>query len=97
MTVGDLREALAKLEAGQEITILVNGPFTPAVEVVVPAGAHFAMLRGKNTLPLKSKFTINEQGLVGHLVRLGLGNEEMARILGRSLKELERARKVLGF
>jgi hypothetical protein len=97
MTVGELRAALAKSDATQDVTILVNSIHTPVVEVVVVPGAEMIILRGKNAAPPRQKLSINEQGLVGYLVRLGLDNDGIGRVLGRPAKSVERARKGLGF
>jgi hypothetical protein len=60
-------------------------------------GADFVLLRGKDTMPQSKKFSINEQGLIGHLIRLGFDNERIGQVLGRSSESVKGARKKLGF
>jgi len=97
MRVGDLREALAKLDSQKDILIALDGSFVPMIEVAVLDGTDFVLLRGKGKLPQSTKFSIHEQGLIGHLVRLGFSNDKIGEVLGRSSKSVQGARKKLGF
>jgi hypothetical protein len=97
MTVGDLREALAKLDAEQDLLIALDGSFVPIAEVATIDGADFILLRGVSKTPQLRKFTVQEQGMIGHLVRLGFDNERIGKVLGRPSKSVQAARKKLGF
>jgi len=97
MKVGDLREALAKLDSDKDVLVALDGSFVPAAEVAMFEGTDFVLVRGKETTPKPGKFTVQEQGLIGHLVRLGFTSEKIGEVLGRSTKSVEGARKRLGF
>jgi hypothetical protein len=97
MTVGDLRAELAKLHSDLDAVIILNGSLSPVIEVLAVPGADFVVIRGKRAGPPPRKFTINEEGVVGHLVRIGLSNEKIGEILGRPTKAVVQKRKTLGF
>lgn len=97
MTVGDLREALAKLDSQKEVVIALDGSFVPIAEVASFNGTDFILLRGVSNTPEPKKFTVQEQGMIGHLVRLGFDNERIGKVLGRPSKSVQAARKRLGF
>ena len=96
MTVGDLREALAKLDSQLTVEIAFDGSFVPVVDVEMFEGTDFVLLRSK-TMNLPTKYTIHEQGLIGHLVRLGFDNEKIGKVLGRPTKSVQGVRKRHGF
>lgn len=97
MKVGDLREALAKLDSQLEVRVALDGSFVPVIEVAAFAGTDFVLIRGKGKTPQSTKYSIQEQGLIGHLVRLGFDNEKIGEVLGRPTKSVAGARKRLGF
>src|SRR5437016_3836781 len=97
MTVGELQVELAKLDAKLDAMILLNGSFSPVVDVIGVAGADCTIIRGKGKTDQPKKLSINEQGLLGYLVRLGLSNENIGEVLGRPTKIVEKNRKTLGF
>jgi hypothetical protein len=97
MTVGDLREALAKLDSQQEVLIALDGSFVPIAEVAAFDGTDFILLRGVSKTLQPKKFTVQEEGMIGHLVRLGFDNERIGKVLGRPSKSVQAARKKLGF
>jgi hypothetical protein len=80
MKVGDLREALAKIDSQQDVMIALGGSFVPVVQVAAFDGTDFILIRGKEVIPQKSKFTIHEQGRVGLLVRLGFNNDKIGEV-----------------
>ena len=97
MTVGDLREALAKLDSQREVMVAFEGSFVPVAEVARCDGADFILIRGREKEPRSGKYSIQEKGLIGHLVRLGFDNDRIGAVLGRSTKSVQGARKALGF
>ena len=97
MKVGELQEALAKLDSQHDVMILLNGAFVPVTEVAVFNGLDFIILRGPDKEQASKKYTIQEQGLVGHLVRQGFDNEKIGHVLGRPTQNIKRARKKFGF
>lgn len=97
MTVGDLRDALAKLDSQQNVLMSLEGSFVPIAEVAAFNGADFILLRGVSNTEQPKKFTVQEQGMIGHLVRLGFDNEKIGKVLGRPSKNVQAARKRLGF
>jgi hypothetical protein len=97
MTVGDLREALATLDPQQNLLIALDGSFVPIAEVATFHGTDFSLLRGVSKIPQPKKFTVQEQGMIGHLVRLGFDNIRIGHVLGRPSKSVQASRKKLGF
>jgi hypothetical protein len=97
MTVGELRELLAKLDSQLKVEVALNGSFVPVIEVAAYGGTDFILIRGKGKTPQAPKYSIQEQGLIGHLVRLGFDNDKIGEVLGRTTKSVEGARKRLGF
>jgi hypothetical protein len=96
MTIGDLRAQLAKLESSHEAVVVLNGTLSPIIEVLAVPGAEFIVIRGKGTAPPPRKFTVSEEGVIGHLVRLGFGDEKIGEVLGRAPKSIAQKRKALG-
>jgi hypothetical protein len=97
MTVGDLREVLAKLDSQLTVEVALNGSIVPVTEITALGGTDFVIIRGKGKSPPSKTFTIQEQGRIGHMVRLGFDNEKIGQVLGRTMESVERARKKLGF
>lgn len=96
MTIGDLQAELAKLDSKLDVMILLNGTFTAVIDVMAVTEARFAVIRGRGATPQGKKFSVNEQGLVGHLARAGLNNERIGEILGRPATSVAKTRKTLG-
>jgi hypothetical protein len=82
MTVGELQAELAKMNAQDGLMIAVNGTFVPVVGVTAAAGTSFVVLRGKGKLQQSSRFTIDEEGILGHLARIGLSDDQIGEVLG---------------
>ena len=97
MTVDDLREVLAKLDSQTNVMIAFDGSIVPVAEVAAFDGADFILIRGSRSTPQSKKFTMQEQGFIGHLVRLGFDNDKIGEVLIRSSKSVQQARKKLGF
>lgn len=97
MTVADLRSALAEMDADREVLITFGGEFVPVVGVTAKPGLSFVLVRGMNKGELPKRFTINEDGLIGHLSTGGMDDNGIAEILGRSHDAVKRRRKALGY
>jgi len=97
MTVGDLQVELAKFDSQLNAMVLMNGSFAPVLGVTAVAGAEFMVIRGKGTAHQSKRFSVGEQGLIGHLARFGFSDEKIAEVLGRSPKSVAAKRKVLGY
>jgi hypothetical protein len=96
MTVGDLRAALAHADPQLDLRIAVDGTFAPVVGVSAVAGSPFVVLRGLGKTQQSPRFSIQEEGVLGKLVTLGLSDEEIGQVLGRPPQSVERKRKALG-
>ena len=96
MTVGELAEALAKLNPQQNLLIAVDGAFAPVIGVTGADGAPFVILRGQGKKRDGSPFTVGEEGIITHLSRLGLSDEAIGEVLGRPPESVKRKRKALG-
>jgi hypothetical protein len=96
MTVGDLRAELAQLDANASVMIAVNRNFVHVVGVTATRGTPFAVIRGKGKMVQSKVFSIDEEGILGHLARLGLGDKEIGEVLGRPPKAVAQKRKALG-
>ncbi|MFL5328960.1 MAG: hypothetical protein ACJ8C4_08580 [Gemmataceae bacterium] len=97
MTVGDLREALAQLDASKNANVMLHGFCVPIMNVTNPEGAEFVVIRGKNTGAWNEKFTTNEDGLIGHLLNRGFDSQRIGEVLGRTKAAVAKRRKKLGF
>jgi hypothetical protein len=98
MTVGELQAALAKLDSEHNIMIALNGSFVPLIGVTAAAaGTNFVVIRGKGKIQQSKRFSIDEEGIIGHLARLGLSDDEIGEVLGRPSDSVKRKRKALGF
>jgi hypothetical protein len=98
VTVGELRAALAKLDSDLNVIIALNGSFVPVTGLTPAAtGTNFVVIRGKGKLVGPRKFSVDEEGVLGHLARLGLGDDEIAEVLGRPPASIRQRRKALGF
>jgi len=97
MTVGDLQNELAKLSPELTVMVAMNGDFSQVLRTASNPKSNFVVLAGKETGRPKNRFTTDEEGTIGHLVRLGLDNEEIGAILGRPADSVARKRKALGF
>jgi hypothetical protein len=96
MTAGNLQAELAKIGSEAEVMIAVNGTFVPIDGVNCVSEASLVVIRGKGKAPPSLRFTVGEDGVIGHLTHLGLADDEIAVILGRPAKSVERRRKTLG-
>ena len=77
--------------------IAVNGTFKPVIGVTAVSGSSFVVIRGKGKTQLSKRFSIDEEGIIGHLVGLGLTDGELAEILGRPAASVAKKRKALGY
>lgn len=96
MTVGELQKVLAGLDAQQEVMIAVNGNFSPVVGVTAASGASFIVVRGQGVVQQSKRFSVQEEGVIGHLTHLGVSNDEIGEVLGRTADSVKRKRKSLG-
>jgi hypothetical protein len=97
MNVGELRGALSSLDAQQDVMIAVDGTFAPVVGVTAASGASFIVVRGQGKMQESKRFTIGEEGVIGHLARLGVSDDEIGEVLGRPSESVKRKRQSLGF
>ncbi len=96
MTVGELQVELAKLDPEVKVSVLLNGSIAPVIGVTAVPGASFMLLRGHGKGQKSKNFTVNEEGLIGHLVHLGFTDEQIGEVLERPAQSVERKRKALG-
>ena len=93
MKVGDLQAQLAKLDRQADVLIAVNGSFVPALGVVAASGATAIVIRGKGQNQTSPRFSIAEEGMIGHLARLGVSDDEIGEVLGRPADSVKRKRE----
>lgn len=74
----------------------IIGKIVHATEIFGPTRERCAALFALGAA-YKDPFTTDEDGIIGHLVRLGLENEEIEVILGRPANSVKKRRAVLGF
>jgi hypothetical protein len=96
MTVGELQAELAQMDTEAGVMIAVNGTFVPAVGLTAVPGTSFVLVRGKGKLQQSSRFSIDEEGILGHLARIGLSDDQIGEVLGRPSDSVKRKRKALG-
>ena len=98
MTVGELRAKLDKLNSENDVMIALNGSFVPLIGVTAAGpGTNFVVIRGKGKLQPSKRFSIDEEGIIGHLARLDLNDNEGGEVLGRPGASVKRKRRALGF
>lgn len=97
MTVRELQLELAKLNPGDEVRITINGSFARVGGVTPVPKADYVVVRGIGKLAKNDRFTVDEEGIIGHLTSLGLTNEAIGEVLGRPAESIKRKRKALGF
>ena len=98
MTVGELQNELAKLSPDLTVMIGMNRNLSQILRVTSNPKSNLIVLGGKDMARTKKDpFTTDEDGIIGHLVRLGLENEEIEVILGRPANSVKKRRAVLGF
>jgi hypothetical protein len=96
MKVGELLAALAKADPDLDVLVAVHGDFVSAVGVSTAPGASFVVIRGKGKTQRSSRFSVQEDGVLGHLTNLGVSDEEIAGVLGRPPESVQRRKKHLG-
>jgi hypothetical protein len=97
MTVRELQLELAELNPGDEVWITINGSFARVGGVTPVPKADYVVVRGIGKLAKNDRFTVDEEGIIGHLTSLGLTNEAIGEVLGRPAESIKRKRKALGF
>src|SRR5262245_35179846 len=97
MNVGELQAELARLDAKWDVMIAVDGTFAPVVGVTVAPDASFIVVRGKGKMQQSKRFSIEEEGVIGHLARLGVSDIQIGEVLGRPAESVKRKRQALGF
>jgi hypothetical protein len=90
MTVGELQAQWANLDAQLSVTIAVNGTFVPVVGLTASPSAPFVVIPGKGKLQQSNRFSVDEEGILGHLARLGLGDDEIGEVLGRASESINK-------
>jgi hypothetical protein len=69
----------------------------PIVGVTAVSGSTYVLLRGKGKKQEGTRFTIQEDGVIGHLTHLGLSDDAIGEVLARSPESVERNGKAFGF
>lgn len=95
MTVGDLREALAHLQADLPIRFSSNGDIVPVLSVASVQKASIVIIHGYSKKKPK-KLSVDEHGMAGHLMQLELTEEEIAKMIGRPVEDIEKRKSRLG-
>jgi hypothetical protein len=97
MTVREMAATLANVDPEHTVMIAVDGTFAPVVGVTAGSGASFVVIRGQGKMQQSKRFTIAEEGVIGHLAHIGVSDEEIGEVLGRPSESVKRKRKALGF
>ena len=97
MTVGELVAALANVNPHHAVMIAVDGTFAPVIGVSGAVGVTFVVVRGQGKTQQSKRFTIAEEGVIGHLAHIGVSDEEIGEVLGRPSESVKKKRKALGF
>jgi hypothetical protein len=97
MTVAELQAELARLNPDEEVWVTITGAFAPVGRLTAVPKAAYVVLRGAGKVPKTDRFTVDEEGILGHLSSLGLTNEAIAEVLDRPAESVKRKRKALGF
>lgn len=96
MTVGELRANLASLHSDLIVNIALNGSFVPVIGVhSAGPGTNFIVIRGKGKIQGSKRFSLDEEGVLGHLVHAGFDDNQISDVLGRSVKIIALKRKAL--
>ncbi|MBX9679036.1 MAG: hypothetical protein K2X38_09760 [Gemmataceae bacterium] len=97
MKASELISLLAEVDPQSEVLLSLNSIILPASEMVAIRDADFIVLRSKRTEKGVRRFTVAEDGLIGHMVRLRITEDEMAKALDRPVRAVKTRRKHLGF
>jgi hypothetical protein len=97
MTVRELQLELARLNPDDEVRVTISGTFAPLGGLTPVPQAEYIVLRATGKLAKSDRFTIDEEGIIGHLTSLGLTNEAIGEVLDRPAESIKRKRKALGF
>jgi hypothetical protein len=88
----ELIRLLANLPPDCDIKVAVDGQFERVSGVAALKDGSMGIVRLENRGP-PGRVTIQEEGLIGHMIKLGLSNDEMADFLQRPVIAIERFRK----
>jgi hypothetical protein len=95
MKVADLQARLTKLGPTLDLMIALHGDFVPVVDVTSASGACYAVIRGRGKPQRSPRFSIQEDGIIGQLVSMGMSDEDIAVVLGRPAAGVKRRKKHL--
>jgi hypothetical protein len=95
MNVAELQAKLASLDPELELMIALHGDFVPIAGVVSAPGSFQAVIRGRGKPQCSSRFSVQEDGLIGHLTTLGVSDQDIAVVLGRPTASVTRRKKAL--
>ena len=96
MTVGELRANLASLHSDLIVNIALNGSFVPVIGVhSAGPGTNFIVIRGKGKIQRSKRYSLDEEGVLGHLVSAGFDDNQIGEVLGRPAPSIARKRKAL--
>lgn len=96
MTVAELQAELVRLNPDENVLMAINGTFVPVGRLTAVQKAGYVVLRPTGKLAKSDRFTVGEEGILGHLAGLGLTNEAIAEVLDRPVESVKRKRKALG-
>jgi hypothetical protein len=97
MSVGELRRALETMDQQANVMLVVNGAFVSVAGLASAPGASFVAIRGKGVLHRSRRFSVAEEGVIGHLSKLGASDIDIGEVLGRSADHVKKKRIALGF
>ena len=96
MTTKDLQRELGAVDPAADVVLAANGALVPVTGITFVPGKSVFIIRGRSKSKFNQRFTIEEDGVVGHLRMLGFSDEMIGEVLGREPDSVKGRRKRLG-
>jgi hypothetical protein len=96
MKAQELQRELGAVDSDADVVLAANGALLQISGVTFVPGKTIAVIRGKSKSKLTKRFTTEEDGVVGYLGNVGLSDEMIAEVLGRTPDGVRRRRRTLG-
>lgn len=96
MNAQELQQELSTIDPAAEVVIAVNGALVPVTGISSVPDKMTVLIRGRSKDKCNERFTTQEDGVIGHLRRLGLTDNMIGEILGRDGPSVKGRRRRLG-
>jgi hypothetical protein len=96
MKVQDIQRELRAVDPIADVILAANGALVPVTGITFVPNKTMVVIRGRSKVKSNRRFTMEEDGVIGHLGTSGFIDETIGEVLGRDSDAVEVRRKRLG-